>query len=89
MLFYELIQIALGLRNSLSYSPSEQEWETMFETAQKQAVAGIVFSAIEKQSDNGAKPPISLLYEWIEENQLFCCSPPLSMLLVEMAHFVT
>ena len=43
MLFYELIQIALGLRNSLSYSPSEQEWETMFETAQKQAVAGIVF----------------------------------------------
>lgn len=64
MLFYELIQIALGLRNSLSYSPSEQEWETMFETAQKQAVAGIVFSAIEKQSDNGAKPPISLLYEW-------------------------
>lgn len=65
MLFYELIQIALGVRESISKLPSEQEWKEMFETAQKQAVAGVAFLALEKLSTMGVKPSLEVLYEWI------------------------
>lgn len=65
MLFYELIQVALGVRSSISNTPSEQEWEAMFEMAEKQAVAGIAFLALDKLSTVGMKPSLQVLYEWI------------------------
>lgn len=64
-MFYELIHVALGLRDCISKNPSEQEWEAMFYIAEKQAVAGIAFLALDKLSQIGQKPPFSLLYEWI------------------------
>lgn len=45
-LFFQLIQVALGIRDALETSPSRMVWEAMYETAKKQAVAGIAFSAI-------------------------------------------
>lgn len=65
MLFFELIQVALGKRSVLSKSPSEQEWQELFDMAEKQAVAGVAMAALEKLSGQGQKPPIYLLYEWI------------------------
>lgn len=64
-LFYELIHVALGQKDFLHKTPSDQEWEVMFDMAEKQAVAGIAFLALEKLSQIGQKPPSSLLYEWI------------------------
>lgn len=64
-LFYELIHVALGQRDSLSKNPSDQEWAALFEIAEKQAVAGIAFLALEKLSQIGQKPSFPLLYEWI------------------------
>lgn len=64
-LFYEQIRVALGQRDCLSKNPSDQEWDAMFDIAEKQAVAGIAFLALEKMSQVGQKPPFSLLYEWI------------------------
>ena len=65
MLFFELLQVALGTREKLSKRPSEYEWKAMFVLAQKQAVAGIAFSALDKLSAQGQKPPKTILYEWI------------------------
>ena len=65
MLFFELIQVAVGAREELSHTPIDEEWMELFETAQKQAVAGIAFLALEKLCNFGIKPPINLLYEWI------------------------
>ena len=65
MLFYELIQIALGVRDNISKPPSEQEWKVMFETAQKQAVAGVAFLALERLSAMRVKPSLEVLYDWI------------------------
>lgn len=65
MLFFELIQVALGQKESLTKNPSEQEWEAMFDMAKKQAVVGIAFLALNKLAEIGQKPPLSLLYEWI------------------------
>ena len=65
MLFYELVQVALGLRDKLSRSPIEKEWTEFFLSSQKQAIAGVVFSALDKLAAQGQRPPQKILFEWI------------------------
>lgn len=65
MLFFELIQVALGKRSVLSKTPSEQEWQELFDMSEKQAIAGVAMAALEKLSRQNQKPPTDLLYEWI------------------------
>ena len=64
-LFFELIQVAIGRRNTLSRNPSEIEWEALFALTDKQAAAGIAFNALEKLIKHDQKPPTDLLLEWI------------------------
>ena len=64
-LFFELIQVALGTHNSLSRKPTNEEWNCLYHTCQKQSIAAFVFSALESLSKIGQKPPVSVLYEWI------------------------
>lgn len=64
-LFYELLQIAIGNRKSLSHAPSAEEWVDFFVIAQEQALAGVVFLALDTLSKYGQKPQLPLLYEWI------------------------
>ena len=64
-MFYELIQVALGQREKLSRSPSEEEWAELFVLSQKQGVVGVVLPALEKLSSKGQKPSTLLLLEWI------------------------
>ena len=69
-LFYELVQIALGTKEGiLSRTPSEREWYRLFEIAQKQAIVGITFAALDKLATYGQKPPIALLYEWFGQSE--------------------
>ena len=64
--FVELIQIALGIRSSLSTVPLEDDWQKAYRLAEKQALMGLLFSAIEKlnEKDKTAMPPMSLFYQW-------------------------
>ena len=64
-MFYELILVALGQKECLSKTPSDQDWNAMYDMAVKQAVPGIAFLALDKLSQVGQKPPLALLYEWI------------------------
>lgn len=64
-LFFELIQVAIGCRNSLSRNPSENEWEAIFDIADKQAVAGVALAALEELLNHGQKPSTELLLQWI------------------------
>ena len=64
-LFYELAQIALGGRNSLSRTPSDEEWRDIFAMAQEQAVVGVLLDGLNRLSEQGQKPPLDVLYEWI------------------------
>ena len=68
-LFFELLQIAWGNREHLSRKPTENEWQMLYELCQKQAVIGVVFPALEKLSKHGIKPPVSILYNWIGQNE--------------------
>ena len=70
MLFVEFIQVALGHRETLSKSPSEQEWHTIYGMCQQQSVVGLGFSALDRLSQLGQKPPLSILYDWIGIGEL-------------------
>lgn len=64
-LFYEVVQVSLGLRDYLSRCPEGEDWREIFYDAQKQAVVGVIFEVLEKLNTEGMKPPVDLLYEWI------------------------
>lgn len=67
-LVLELIQIALGKRNELSLVPTAQQWEQVKSFACKHALAGVVFSAIEKlpKTQHPNKAVIMALYAQAE-----------------------
>lgn len=47
-LFFELLQVAIGNKTTLSRRPSEKEWLKLFEMAQKQALLAIAFNGVTK-----------------------------------------
>lgn len=69
-LFYELIQVALSNRAVLSRTPSETEWHALYETCRKQSVTGVAFQALDGLSKQRQKPPLDVLYQWIEDAEL-------------------
>lgn len=67
MFFFELIQIALGVRTTYSKEPANADWNEAYQMAVKHALVGLCFTAVEKLNrDNEAlKPPMPLFYQWM------------------------
>lgn len=55
-LFIELIQIAIGSRDVLSFSPKEEEWNIIVELSKKHTSIGVVLYALEKLSQSKFNP---------------------------------
>lgn len=49
-LFFELIQVALGMRTCLSHTPSANEWGKLYAMAKKQSLVGVCFVGVQKAS---------------------------------------
>lgn len=47
-LFFELLQVAIGIRQTLSRVPTANEWGMLFMTSQKQALVGVCFVGVQK-----------------------------------------
>ena len=68
-LFKELLVIALGEKEQLNALPSEFEWKEAYKQAEKHALIGILFIAIEKlnKEDKSLMPPMPLFHQWMGE----------------------
>lgn len=51
-IFLDLIQIALGTRGCLNERPAPQQWQQVYDMAEKQSLLGVCFSGIQKISDS-------------------------------------
>lgn len=69
MLFFELLQIALSNRASLSTIPSGKEWAEIYAESERQAITGILLQGIEKLPLE-LRPPQALLLQWIGVGQM-------------------
>lgn len=68
-LFFHLIKCGIGKENALPYTPAEDEWELLFEIAQKQTLAGIAFAGIERLPQE-QRPPKGVLLQWYKMRTL-------------------
>ena len=66
-LFFELIQVAIGERNTLSQIPTDEEWQCLFDESVRQSLVGVMMSGMERlyKQTATAKPPIKLFYQWV------------------------
>ena len=64
MLFFELLQVAIGNRRELSHTPTAKEWSELYALAQKQTLVGIAFRGVEQLSE-AQRPPKQLLLQWM------------------------
>ena len=62
--FFELLQVALGTRNSLSVVPSLQDWASIYKESERQAILGVMLVGLEKLPDT-QRPPKDILLSWI------------------------
>lgn len=64
-LFFELIQVTIGRRNSLSRVPSSEEWNMLYNISVKQAVAGVCFCGLQRLPANQVSElPKSRMLQW-------------------------
>ena len=63
-LFFELIQVAIGMRNCLSHTPSVDEWGELYAMAKKQTLIGICFAAVQRLPED-VRPSEMLYLTWM------------------------
>lgn len=65
-LFFELIQVAICRRDSLSRVPSASEWSMLYGLSFKQAVAGVCFCGVQQlPKEQLANMPTPLKMQWL------------------------
>lgn len=62
-LFFELLQIAMHNRQSLSIVPSAEEWQALYDLSVKQALGGVVYVALEHLKGEYS-PSHQMLLNW-------------------------
>ena len=65
VLFFELLQVAIGNQKVLSKSPSQEEWRGLFTLAKQQALLGICFAGVKLLKSQQQTPPADLYMKWM------------------------
>ncbi len=64
-LLIELIQVSLGYRQKLSRALSDDEWESLYQEAKKQAISGICFVGVNALKKYDMAPPRKRYLKWV------------------------
>ena len=64
----EFVRLSMGQQSELSKCPDGQEWESLYEFAQKQAIVGFLLHGIEKLP-KGQYPPRLMFMNWYGEGE--------------------
>lgn len=65
-LLFELLQVAVGTRDSLTFRPSVDEWASVLNEAERQAIVSFLTYGLERLPKNQLPPKVMLL-QWIGE----------------------
>ncbi len=68
MLFFELIRIAIGRQQSLSHTPSKEEWHDIYEMAKEQTLLGVMYEGLCRLTAE-QKPPHQMIVDWLASVQ--------------------
>ena len=68
-LFFHLIRCGIGKQSKLPHSPNRQQWNALFDIAQKQTLVGIAFAGI-KALPKEQLPPKNILFSWHNASEL-------------------
>lgn len=63
-LLYELIRVSIGVQDSLSRTPSPEEWTILFKMARRQAIAGVCFIGAQNLPVR-MRPPQHIYLQWM------------------------
>lgn len=63
--FFELIQVALGVRQYLSHTPRADEWGKLYDIAKKQSLVGVCFAGVQRLQQQRQEPPEMLYLTWM------------------------
>lgn len=63
-LFFELIQVALGVRTCLSHYPTAEEWKVLYDIAKKQSIVGVCFAGVQRLGAGGTETSETLQTSW-------------------------
>lgn len=64
MLFFELLQTALGNRDKLSRVPNKNEWMAIYQESERQSILGVMVDGLERLPDE-QRPTQDILLQWI------------------------
>lgn len=64
-IFFELIQVALGVRVCLSHSPTSEEWRMLYDMAKKQSLVGVCFAGVQRLVEQQQTPEEMLYLTWM------------------------
>lgn len=62
-LFFDLLKVATNRKERLSYAPSAEEWQGLYDSAKCQSLLGVTFSAVERLPEE-QRPAKKLLLRW-------------------------
>lgn len=65
-IFFEILQVAIGVRTELSYVPVASEWYGIYKQANKQTLIGICFYGLQKlPKEQTCNIPTELKMQWL------------------------
>ena len=69
-LFFELLRVAVGQMDCLSRGPSVEEWNGIYQIAQRHGLVGVCYKGVERLFDFGLRAPQDLSIDWMADAEM-------------------